>query len=123
MKFTRKGFFKSIFGGFVAAAATPSLIKAEENIQPSKDFSLNNGNLGIGGSDNVGLGTSMPITKLHVHGIIFHVNDRTLEMSGNEKGDFEVKWLDVKENETNTTIMISKPTIDPFKTQFRNDIR
>jgi len=123
MKFTRKGFFKSIFGGFVAAAATPSLIKAEENIQPSKDFSLNNGNLGIGGSDNVGLGTSMPITKLHVHGIIFHVNDRTLEMSGNEKGDFEVKWLDVKENETNTRIMISKPTIDPFKTQFRNDIR
>jgi hypothetical protein len=123
MKFTRKGFFKSIFGGFVAAAATPSLIKAEENIQPSKDFSLNNGNLGIGGSDNVGLGTSMPITKLHVHGIIFHVNDRTLEMSGNEKGDFEVKWLEVKENETNTRIIISKPTIDPFKTQFRNDIR
>ncbi len=123
MKFTRKGFFKSIFGGFVAAAATPSLIKAEENIQPPKDFSLNNGNLGIGGSDNVGLGTSMPITKLHVHGIIFHVNDRTLEMSGNEKGDFEVKWLDVKENETNTRIMISKPTIDPFKTQFINEIR
>lgn len=123
MKFTRKGFFKSIFGGFVAAAATPSLIKAEENIQPSKDFSLNNGNLGIGGSDNVGLGTSTPITKLHVHGIIFHVNDRTLEMSGNEKGDFEVKWLEVKENETNTSVMISKPTIDPFKTQFRNDIR
>ncbi len=123
MKFTRKGFFKSIFGGFVAAAATPSLIKAEENIQPSKDFSLNNGNLGIGGSDNVGLGTSMPITKLHVHGIIFHVNDRTLEMSGNEKGDFEVKWLEVKENETDTRIMISKPAIDPFKTQFRNDIR
>jgi hypothetical protein len=123
MKFTRKGFFKSIFGGFVAAAATPSLIKAEENIQPSKDFSLNNGNLGIGGLDNVGLGTSMPITKLHVHGIIFHVNDRTLEMSGNEKGDFEVKWLEVKENETDTRIMISKPTIDPFKTQFRNDIR
>jgi len=123
MKFTRKGFFKSIFGGFVAAAATPSLIKAEENIQPSKDFSLNNGNLGIGGSDNVGLGTSMPITKLHVHGIIFHVHDRTLEMSGNEKGDFEVKWLDVKENESSACITIMKPTIDPFKAQFKNDIR
>ncbi len=123
MKFTRKGFFKSIFGGFVAAAATPSLIKAEENIQPSKDFSLNNGNLGIGGSDNVGLGTSMPITKLHVHGIIFHVHDRTLEMSGNEKGDFEVKWLDVKENESSACITIKKPTIDPFKTHFKNDIR
>lgn len=123
MKFTRKGFFKSIFGGFVAAAATPSLIKAEENIQPSKDFSLNNGNLGIGGSDNVGLGTSMPITKLHVHGIIFHVHDRTLEMSGNEKGDFEVKWLDVKENESSACITIKKPTIDPFKAQFKNDIR
>jgi len=123
MKFTRKGFFKSIFGGFVAAAATPSLIKAEENIQPSKDFSLNNGNLGIGGSDNVGLGTSMPITKLHVHGIIFHVNDRTLEMSGNEKGDFELKWLDVKENESSACITVMKPTIDPFKAQFKNDIR
>jgi hypothetical protein len=44
-------------------------------------------------------------------------------MSGNEKGDFEVKWLEVKENETDTRIMISKPAIDPFKTQFRNDIR
>jgi hypothetical protein len=123
MKFTRKGFFKSIFGGFVAAAATPSLIKAEENIQPSKDFSLNNGNLGIGGSDNIGLGTSMPITKLHVHGIIFHVHDRTLEMSGNEKGDFEVKWLDVKENESSACITIKKPTTDPFKAQLKNDIR
>jgi predicted NUDIX family phosphoesterase len=65
----------------------------------------------------------MPITKLHVHGIIFHVNDRTLEMSGNEKGDFEVKWLEVKENETDTRIMISKPTTDPFKTYLKNDIR
>jgi len=115
----RKGFFKTIFGGFVAASTAPSLVKAEENIQPSKDFSLNNGNLGIGGSDHVGLGTSMPITKLHVHGIIFHVNDRTLEMSGNEKGDFEVKWLDVKENESNATIIISKPTTDPFKAIYK----
>ena len=124
MKFTRKGFFKSIFGGFVAAAATPSLIKAEENIQPPKDFSLNNNNLGIGGSDRVGLGLNTPMDKLHVEGIIFHVNGRMLEMAGNEKGDFEVKWLDVKENETNTALIVSKPTIDPFKQKFSiNDIR
>ena len=127
----RKSFFKTLFGGFVAASAAPSLIKAEETPQPPKDLSLSrevlrideHGNLGIGGSSNIGLGTSTPRTKLHVEGIVFHVNDRTLEMSGNEKGDFEVKWLDVKENETDTRIMISKPTIDPFKTQFRNDIR
>ena len=67
MTFTRKGFFKSIFGGFVAAAATPSLIKAEENIQPSKGFSLNNGNLGIGGSSNVGLGVPNPDNKPQVN--------------------------------------------------------
>ena len=118
MKFTRKGFFKSIFGGFVAAAATPSLIKAEENIQPSKDFSLNNGNLGIGGSDNVGLGTSTPRNKLHVEGIVFHVNDRMLEMAGDENGDFKIRWLDPKENETVNTIVIHKPKDDPWKREF-----
>ena len=122
MKFTRKGFFKSIFGGFVAAAATPSLIKAEENIQPPKDFSLNNGNLGIGGSSNVGLGTNTPRTILHVEGIIFHINDRRLEMSGNENGDFKMRWLDVKENEANVSIIIQKPQPDLFKV-ICNDIR
>ena len=118
MTFTRKGFFKSIFGGFVAAAATPSLIKAEENIQPSKDFSLNNGNLGIGGSSNIGLGTSTPRTKLHVGGIVFHVNDRMLEMAGDENGDFKMQWLDPKENETVNTIIIHKPKDDPWKRDF-----
>jgi len=118
MKFTRKGFFKSIFGGFVAAAATPSLIKAEENIQPSKDFSLNNGNLGIGGSSNVGLGTNTPRTILHVEGIVFHVNDRMLEMAGDENGNFKMQWLDPKENEIANTIVIHKPKDDPWKREF-----
>ncbi len=121
----RKGFFKTLFGGFVAASTIPSLAKAEETAQPPQFLSVNkeilridgHGNLGIGGSDNVGLGTSMPMNKLHVQGIIFHVNDRMLEMAGNEKGDFEIKWLDVKENESNTTITISKPNVDPWKTQ------
>jgi hypothetical protein len=121
----RKGFFKTLFGGFVAASTIPSLVKAEEAPQPPQFLSVNkeilridgHGNLGIGGSDNVGLGTSMPMNKLHVQGIIFHVNDRMLEMAGNEKGDFEIKWLDVKENESNTTITISKPNVDPWKTQ------
>ena len=118
MTFTRKGFFKSIFGGFVAAAATPSLIKAEENIQPSKGFSLNNGNLGIGGSSNVGLGLPHPDNKLRVEGIIFHVNDRMLEMAGDENGDFKIRWLNPKENETVNTIVIQKPKDDPWKREF-----
>jgi hypothetical protein len=122
MKFTRKGFFKSIFGGFVAAAATPSLIKAEENIQPSKGFLLNNGNLGIGGSSNVGLGVPNPDNKLHVEGIIFHINDRRLEMAADENGNFKMHWLDVKENEANVSIIIQKPQPDPFKV-ISNDIR
>lgn len=125
MDMNRKGFFKTIFGGFVAASTIPSLAKAEETAQPPQFLSVNkeilridgHGNLGIGGSGNVGLGTSMPMNKLHVQGIIFHVNDRMLEMAGNEKGDFEIKWLDVKENESNTTITISKPNVDPWKTQ------
>jgi hypothetical protein len=125
MSMNRKGFFKTLFGGFVAASTIPSLAKAEETAQPPQFLSVNkeilridgHGNLGIGGSDNVGLGTSMPMNKLHVQGIIFHVNDRMLEMAGNEKGDFKIKWLDVKENESNTTITISKPNVDPWKTQ------
>lgn len=123
MIFTRKGFFKSIFGGFVAAVATPSLVKAEENIQPSKDFSLNNGNLGIGGSSNVGLGVPNPDNKLHVEGIIFHINDRRLEMSGNENGDFVIKWLDVEDHESSPRIMIEKPRPNPFRKSITNDIR
>ena len=123
MTFTRKGFFKSIFGGFVAAVATPSLVKAEEKLQSSKDFSLNNGNLGIGGSDRIGLGTNTPKQVLHVSGIIFHVNDRRLEMSGNENGDFVIKWLDVEDHESSSRIMIEKPRPNPFRKSITNDIR
>ena len=120
----RKGFFKTLFGGFVAASAAPSLIKAEETPQPPKDLSLNrevlridsSGNVGLGGSGNVGLGTSTPRTKLHVEGIVFHVNDRMLEMAGDENGDFKIRWLDPKENETVNTIVIQKPKDDPWKT-------
>ena len=119
----RKGFFKTLFGGFVAASAAPTLIKAEEAPQPSKDLSLSrealrideHGNFGIGGSGHVGLGTSTPRTKLHVEGIIFHVNNRRLEMSGDENGDFKIQWLDVKENETSCSIRIEKPKDDPWK--------
>jgi len=120
----RKGFFKTLFGGFVAASAAPSLIKAEETPQPPKDLSLSrevlrideHGNLGIGGSSNIGLGTSTPRNKLHVEGIVFHVNDRMLEMAGDENGDFKIRWLDPKENETVNAILIPKPKDDPWKT-------
>jgi hypothetical protein len=122
----RKGFFKTLFGGFVAASTIPSLVKAEEAPQPPQFLSVNkeilridgHGNLGIGGSGNVGLGTSMPMNKLHVQGIIFHVNDRMLEMAGNEKGDFQIKWLDVKENESSANIVIHQPKDDPWKKNF-----
>ena len=122
----RKGFFKTLFGGFVAASAAPSLIKAEETPQPPKDLSLSrevlrideHGNLGIGGSSNIGLGTSTPRNKLHVEGIVFHVNDRMLEMAGDENGDFKIRWLDPKENETVNTIVIPKPKDDPWKREF-----
>ena len=126
MSMDRKGFFKTLFGGFVAASAAPSLIKAEETPQPPKDLSLSrevlridsSGNVGLGGSGNVGLGTSTPRTKLHVEGIVFHVNDRMLEMAGDENGDFKIRWLDPKENETVNTIVIQKPKDDPWKREF-----
>ena len=122
----RKGFFKTLFGGFVAASTVPSLVKAEDNPQPPKDLSLSrevlridtNGNLGLGGSSDIGLGTSTPRTKLHVEGIIFHVNDRMLEMAGDENGDFKMQWLNPKENETVNTIVIQKPKDDPWKRDF-----
>ena len=111
MKFTRKGFFKSIFGGVLTAVAAPSLLKAEE--KP----------LNVKTNANIGLGISNPAFPLVVSGLIFQVGERQIQMSGNEKGDFQIKWLDVKENESNTTIVISKPKIDTFKAQFKNDIR
>ena len=121
----RKSFFKTLFGGFVATS-TVSLAKEEETPQSAKDLSLSrevlrideNGDLGIGGSGNVGLGTSTPRTKLHVEGIVFHVNDRMLEMAGDENGDFKIRWLDPKENETVNTIVIQKPKDDPWKRDF-----
>jgi hypothetical protein len=122
----RKSFFKTLFGGFVAASTVPSLIKAEETPQPPQYLSVNkeilkidsDGNLGIGGSSNIGLGTSTPRNKLHVEGIVFHVNDRMLEMAGDENGDFKIRWLDPKENETVNTIVIQKPKDDPWKREF-----
>jgi hypothetical protein len=120
----RKGFFKTLFGGFVAASAAPSLIKAEETPQPPQYLSVNkeilkidsDGNFGIGGSSNIGLGTSTPRNKLHVEGIVFHVNDRMLEMAGDENGDFKIHWLDTKENEFASSVIIKKPKDDLWKT-------
>ena len=124
MKITRKGFFKTILGGFVAAPIAPLLIKAEESPQPPEDLSLGRevlrvderGDVGIGGgSGYLGLGTNTPNHPLHVSSIIFHVNNRRLEMSGDENGDFKIQWLDVKENETSCSITIQKPKDDPWK--------
>ena len=114
----RKGFFKTIFGGFVAASTAPSLLKAEESPQPPKDLSLGREVLRIDTSGSVGLGANMPMTKLHVKGVIFHVNDRMLEMAGDENGDFKINWLDPKENESASSIIIHKPKDDPWKRDF-----
>ena len=130
MSMNRKGFFKTLFGGFVAASAAPSLVKAEDNPQPPKDLSLSrealridtSGNVGIGGSDRIGLGNPNPDNKLQVGGIIFHVNVRRLEMAADENGNFKMRWLDVKENEANVSIVIQKPQPDLFKA-ICNDIR
>ena len=113
----RKGFFKTLFGGFVAAS-TVSLAKAEETPQSAKDLSLGKEVLRIDSSGSIGLGTNTPMTKLHVQGIIFHVNDRMLEMAGDENGDFKINWLDTKENECASHITIHKPKDDPWKRDF-----
>ena len=126
MKYTRKGFFKSIFGGIVAASTVPSLVKSEEATQPPKDLSLSrevlridaSGSVGIGESGRVGLALPNPDNKLHVGGIIFHVDDRMLEMAGDENGDFKIRWLNPKENETVHTIVMQKPKDDPWKREF-----
>ena len=100
MKFTRKGFFKTILGSFVAATIAPLLIKAEENSQKPEDLSLDKkvltvderGSVGIGGgSGYLGLGTNTPNNPLHVSSIIFHVNNRRLQMSGDDNGDFKIQ--------------------------------
>ena len=115
MSMNRKGFFKTLFGGFVAVSTVPSLVKAEETPQPPKDLALGREALRIDTNGSVGLGTNMPTTKLHVEGIIFHVNGRMLEMAGDENGDFKIRWLDPKENEIANTIVIQKPKDDPWK--------
>ena len=132
MKFTRKGFFKTILGSFVAAPIAPLLIKAEENSQKPEDLSLDKkvltvderGSVGIGGgSGYLGLGTNIPNHPLHVSSIIFHVNNRKLQMSGDDNGDFIIKWLDVEDHESSPRIMIEKPRPNPFRKSITNDIR
>ncbi len=120
----RKGFFKTLFGSFAAVSAAPFLIKAEENPKSQEDLSLGRevlrvderGSVGIGGgSGYLGLGTNAPNHPLHVSSIIFHINNRRLEMTGDENGDFKMQWLDVKENETSCSITMQKPKDDPWK--------
>jgi hypothetical protein len=120
----RKGFFKTLFGSFAAVSAAPFLIKAEENPKSQEDLSLGRevlrvderGSVGIGGgSGYLGLGTNTPTQALHVSSVIFYINNRRLEMSGDENGDFKMQWLDVKENETSCSITMQKPKDDPWK--------
>jgi hypothetical protein len=116
MSMNRKGFFKTIFGGILAATAAPAVLKAQEEPQ-KKDLTQSPKPFTLNEEGNIGLGTSYPKTPLVVSGLIFQVGERKMQMAGNEKGDFEIKWLDIKENESNNTIIISKPNVDPWKTQ------
>jgi hypothetical protein len=112
----RKGFFKTIFGGFLAATAAPVVLKAQEEPQ-KKDLTQSPKPFTLNEDGNIGLGTSCPNTPLVVSGIIFQVGERQMQMAGDKNGDFKINWLDVKENESNATIIISKPNVDPWKTQ------
>jgi len=122
MSMNRKGFFKTLFGGFIAASTVPSLVKAEDNPQPPKDLSLSGEALRIDTSGDIRLGTNTPKQVLHVSGIVFHINDRRLEMSGTENGDFKIKWLDVKNDESHPCIVVSKPQTNLFSS-IPHDIR
>ena len=114
MKFTRKGFFKSIFGGVLTAVAAPSLLKAEEKPQTKVESYP----LTLDANANLGLGTSCPNTPLVVSGIIFQVGERQMKMGGDEDGNFKISWLDVKENESSTNIVIHQPKDDLWKKNF-----
>jgi hypothetical protein len=116
MSMNRKGFFKTIFGGILAATAAPAVLKAQEEPQ-KKDLTQSRTPFTLNGDGDIGLGTSYPKTPLVVSGLIFEVGERKMQMSGNEKGDFEIKWLNVKEKEAAPVLTILQPNIDPWKTQ------
>jgi hypothetical protein len=107
----RKGFFKTLFGGFLAATAAPSLLKSEEKPQPIQEFHP----LKLNADGNIGLGTSCPKIPLVVSSIVFQVGERQMRMGGDEKGDFEIKWLDVKEKESAPILRIRQPNVDAWK--------
>lgn len=113
----RKGFFKTLFGGILAATAAPAVLKAQEEPQ-KKDLTQSRTPFTLNGDGNIGLGTSYPNIPLVVSGLIFQVGDRQMRMGGDEKGDFEIKWLDVKENESSANIVIHQPKDDPWKKNF-----
>jgi hypothetical protein len=114
MNMNRKGFFKTIFGGILAATAAPTLLKSEEKSQPIQESYP----LELNDKGNIGLGTSCPNTPLVVSGIIFQVGERQMKMGGDEDGNFKISWLDVKENESPTSIVIHQPKDDPWKKNF-----
>jgi len=107
----RKGFFKTLFGGILAATAAPSLLKSEEKPQPIQEFHP----LKLNADGNIGLGTSCPKIPLVVSSIVFQVGERQMRMGGDEKGDFEIKWLDVKEKESAPILRIRQPNVDAWK--------
>jgi hypothetical protein len=118
MNMNRKGFFKTVFGGFVAASAAPFLIKAEETPQPPQYLSVNKEILKIDSDGNLGLGTSCPAQQLVVSSLVFQIGERKMLMAGDEDGNFKISWLDVKENESPTNIVIHQPKDDPWKKNF-----
>jgi len=113
----RKGFFKTIFGGFLAATAAPVVLKAQEEPQ-KKDLTQSPKPFTLNEDGNIGLGISNPAYPLVVSGLIFQVGERKMQMAGDEDGNFKISWLDVKENESPTSIVIHQPKDDPWKKNF-----
>jgi hypothetical protein len=110
----RKGFFKTLFGGFLAATATPTVLKAQEDSQ-KKDLTQSPKPFTLNEDGNIGLGTSCPNIPLVVSSVVFQVGERQMRMGGDEKGDFEIKWLDVKEKESAPILRIRQPNVDAWK--------
>jgi len=116
MSMNRKSFFKTIFGGILAATAAPAVLKAQEEPQ-KKDLTQSPKPFTLNEDGNIGLGTSCPNIPLVVSSLVFQVGERQLLMAGDKKGDFEIKWLDVKQQETAPILKIQQPNINTWKTQ------
>lgn len=110
----RKGFFKTIFGSILAAAAMPAIAKPREDLT-KKDLTESPKPLILNESGNIGLGTSCPTCPLVVSSLIFQIGERKMQMAGDEDGNFKINWIGTKDDESAASIIIQQPKADPWK--------